>query len=482
MTAFVRNLIAAPANNLDLIGVFVVIACVSNLVPTDSLVARPDLAPWITVMVIVVALLRGKTLGDAPPPGLTPMVWGLGNWMLRIGRVLAPVTVFAAYDAGATLSGTWLWATLGLAIGTVVLRGVGMAHGRTAWSPSGGGSVVVWALRALIVVAAAFGAGLIHRFVYESFVVWLPISTFVGLQFLTVGLFDDRLRTRRQRAATGRRDGRPYRPSRFRYVLAAFGPSSGLLLLLWLHELFIGSADFAQASVISLHVFAWAAVLFPKRSPIAVSCLLHEVVPAGGRDRGAKPGQVVSFDQPPEGALRIDPVQVRRLRVIHHWVVQVRDPRIEDLDDPIRPLWPRRPIPLSNHVLGDASFEPDAVTQQPQWRSITVRLKNQVDVDQIHEFNAQQRRMVVLRPFSSLMDSLFRTGRTYQWDKALPRNAMSVVDASTTELTLRDGDVLILSTEGVARAFELEIGSPVYDRAAFGHQRPPQLEDYVVIG
>lgn len=57
-----------------------------------------------------------------------------------------------------------------------------------------------------------------------------------------------------------------------------------------------------------------------------------------------------------------------------------------------------------------------------------------------------------------------------------------MVDASTTELRLRDGDILILSTEGVARAFELEIGAQVLDRAEFGHQRPPQLEDYVGAG
>jgi hypothetical protein len=46
-------------------------------------------------------------------------------------------------------------------------------------------------------------------------------------------------------------------------------------------------------------------------------------------------------------------------------------------------------------------------------------------------------------------------------------------------LSIENGSIIVLATEGVARAFEVEIGAPVYrlpDAAGF---RPPQLEDYV---
>lgn len=482
MRALLRSLWAAPGQNLDLIGVFMVFVCGVHLVPTQSILARADLAPWITGMVVLAALLRGATLGDAPPPMLTPRRWRLGRLATQVARVVSPVAIFMVYDAAAQASVQLAWTALALTLLGLASGIVGSSHGSTAWSPRTGDTNVLWLLRVGFTLWAAVFAGALHWTVHATWAVWLPISIFVGIQMHSIGLFEDRLQTRRQRRAAGRRDGRGYRPVRFRYLLTALGPSGGLLLLLWLHEAFIGPVDFGQALVVSLHVLAWAAVLFPRATPIAVSCLLHEVVPSGGSDPGMKPGAALSFDAPPVGALRINPAWIRRLRVIHHWVVQVRDPRIEHLDDPIRPLWPARPPPLSHHVLGDAIFEPHAATQQPQWSEITVRLKDQIDISQLHQFNAQQRRMVVMRPFSGLWASLFRTRRTYRWDTALPQGAMTIVDASTTTLSLRDGDILVLSTEGVARAFELEIGAPVFDRASFGHQRPPQLEDYVGVG
>lgn len=482
MKALIRSLITAPMRNVDLIALFAIVACAIPLVPTDHAIARPDLAPWITAMVVMVGLLRGQTLGDPTPPSLTPRRWEPGRWMLIAARIGSPLALFLAYDAAATLNLLEAWTAAGVGALTAVLRGVGARHGSTAWTPRAGSAVGPWLVRVVGAGGIAILAGLLHHLLGGTMAVWAPVSVFVGLQLHAVGLLEDRLSTRRQRKAAGRRDGRPYRPALFRYALTALGPSSGLLLLLWLHELLIGPVDFAQAPIVSLHVFAWAAVLFPHATPIAMSCLLHEVVPSGGSDPGARAGSTQAFDAPPVGALRINPVWIRRLRALHHWVVPIRDARIEDLDDPIRPLFPRRAPPLAHHVLGDAAFEPDPITGQPQWAEITIRLKQQLDVGQLHEFSAQQRRMVILRPSSGWLDSLRRTDRTYRWDTALPRHAQTVVDASTTELRLRDGDILILSTEGVARAFELEIGAQVLDRAEFGHQRPPQLEDYVGAG
>jgi hypothetical protein len=231
---------------------------------------------------------------------------------------------------------------------------------------------------------------------------------------------------------------------------------------------------------VALHVFAWAAVIWPPKIPVAMSCLLHEVVPGSGKDPSAQGGRV-AFDLPPEGALRLEPLGIRRIRVIHHWIVPVQDPRIEELDDPVRPLWPRTPLPLATHVLGDATFEPDPSSQMPQWRTITVRLADQRDVVRLEQGNVQTRRLVVLRAFPGRSQKGLLLP-TYRWDEAVSAGAVQIVDATTERITLQDGDVLVLSTEGVARAYELEIGTAVSDWDELGRERAPQLEDYVGVG
>ncbi|MCB9693783.1 MAG: hypothetical protein H6736_18380 [Alphaproteobacteria bacterium] len=482
MIGILRSVVGTPFANVDLLAVFALSLLLVPLVPTGNPLARPDLAPWATLVMVIAAQLRARTLGDRPPPSLTARQWSLGRWLLRISRATGPITLLLWFDAASMLSLPRLYAAVGASIVTLILRRIGRRDGTTAWRPRGQRATRAWFVRAVATVLVTVLAGLGTRVLRGNALVWLPVSAYVGVLFVSIGLLEDRLQTLAQRRAAGRRDGRPHRPPRHRYLLAAFGPSLGLLLLLWLHEALIAPVGFEQAPVVTLHILAWIGILFPQPTPIAVSCLLHEVVPIGGRDPGAKPGRVVPFDEPPRGALRIDPIAVKRLRVLHHWVVPVRDPRIEVLDDPTRPLWPRQPTPLAHNVLGDSAFEPDRLTGQPQRDAITIRLRNQVDVGQLHELNAQQRRLAVLRPFSGWWASLRRQGRTYRWDKRLPADALRVVDASTQVLELRDGDILVLSTEGVARAYELEIGAPIFDHDVFGRQRPAQLEDYVAGG
>ena len=63
----------------------------------------------------------------------------------------------------------------------------------------------------------------------------------------------------------------------------------------------------------------------------------------------------------------------------------------------------------------------------------------------------------------------------------MPEGTVQHVDATTERLSLEDGSIIVLATEGIARAFEVEIGAPVYrwnDAAGF---RPPQIEDYVKV-
>ena len=64
----------------------------------------------------------------------------------------------------------------------------------------------------------------------------------------------------------------------------------------------------------------------------------------------------------------------------------------------------------------------------------------------------------------------------------MPFRKLSVqnVDATTETLSIENGAVIVLATEGVARAFEVsEICAPVYRLTEAAGFRPPQLEDYV---
>ena len=70
---------------------------------------------------------------------------------------------------------------------------------------------------------------------------------------------------------------------------------------------------------------------------------------------------------------------------------------------------------------------------------------------------------------------------TYRWEKPVLQASIQNVDASTETLSLENGSVIVMATEGVARAFELEIGVPVYRYTEASGFRPPQIEDYVKV-
>jgi hypothetical protein len=310
-----------------------------------------------------------------------------------------------------------------------------------------------------------------------SLLQWLPQALTLGVAFLTVGLALGRVQNLRQRFAARRRDGGPYRPGMFRVALALFGPSLGLWVLLQLYVRLTGSVGFEQAWVLVFHVLSWSVVLWPARRPVAVHCLLHEVVPVGGADE-PEAGTAASFEEAPEGALRINPIDLRRTRTIQAWTVPVRASRIEELDDPIRPLW-SRPAPLTqSHVLGEAAFEPDPATLAVQTDRITLHLRGTADIASLSG-GAQVRRVVVLQPFPEPGESRKARPRTYRWEPKVPAVCVQIVDAATQSIHMINGSILVLSTEGIARAYELEIGAPVYDWEEAMLQRPPQLEDYV---
>ena len=149
------------------------------------------------------------------------------------------------------------------------------------------------------------------------------------MAFLTVGLIVGRAQHLRQRLAAGTKDNRPYRPAVFNYLFSSLGSAFGLWALYFIQDQ-LGLGDqvtFELAFVPAAFVVAWAGVVWTKPVPIAVTCLLHEIMPAGGGDKAIST-TATPFDETPEGALRINPLQIKRILSTHPWLVPVKASRV----------------------------------------------------------------------------------------------------------------------------------------------------------
>ena len=486
LTGLRASLTRLIERNLDLIGLWLALVLGQHFVPVGHLLARNDLLPWMALALSGVAFLRGRPLGAGPHPMLTRRRSWLAGYAYSGTLIVTPWVLLAIHD----VCRTWDVKDLGLAGGSLialaVLLGISSEHERTAWNPNAGRDWLVWTAGGIAIGLVAALTGLV-RHVAAAPPEWLPVvsvgwawlneiavGAMLGLGFVAVGLVSGRTQHQRQRKAAGRKDGLPHRMAVFPMLLAALGPSVGLAVLL----LVLPGLDYDFAFVVALLVVVWGAVIWPPRIPVGVACMLHELTPTGGNDnvhaQGAKP-----FDQPPEGALRFNPLRTKKTRAVYPWIVPVQASRIADLDDPITPLWPQPNSPPTHHVLGEGVFEPDPMTKGPQWNVLTIRLKSQEDTTELSEgSDSKTRRMVILRPFPT---GLFHRNqlRTYKWDIDIPDEAIQVLDSTTEAVNLRDGDVLVISSEGVAHAYEFEIGAPLYEPFDKHRARPPQLPDYV---
>ena len=86
--------------------------------------------------------------------------------------------------------------------------------------------------------------------------------------------------------------------------------------------------------------------------------------------------------------------------------------------------------------------------------------------------------MVILRPFPPAVGNP-PLPRTYRWEARVPGGAIQILDDKLETATLRSGDIIVISSEGVAQAYEFEVGKPVYGSQTPLGSRPPQLADYV---
>lgn len=466
------------SRNVDLLAIWMGLVVAAHHVPVTHPLARADLLPWVVLTLSIVAFVRGRRFGAGPHPMLTPRIDTIGSLAMRVAYAAAPWALLFIYDAARFLETTYLGYAAAACGVMIVAEALGSSQGQTAWQPVRGAPVFETLGAAFFLVVGVAGAGYLTRIGGERIIVTAPArAILVGLGFLAVGLIAARIQNHRQRVAAGRKDSQAYKSLKFPAFLAVFGPSYTFAVVF----VIVRGLDFDQSFVASLLVVVWGAVVWSSPSPIMVSCVLHEVLPNGGADPRPTGGQAQGFDAPPEGALRFNPLRTRRTLVMHPWLVPVRSSRIAELDDPVRPLWEEPPPLLPDHILGDAAFEPDPLTRQDQWDVLTIRLRGRADVQSMGG-DAQTRRMVILRAFPAPGTSARARLSTYRWEDLVPEQTVQVLDPTTEVAQLRDGDILVLSAEGVARAFEVEIGAPVYRVADALQFRAPQIEDYVEAG
>ena len=380
-----RKTTAPLVANLDLVLVWIVLLSAQPIVSTESPVSADHLAAWMMLSLAVCGVIRAVPLGDGPHPMLTARKNKLDRRFRLLATAMVPVVIYNWYMAGRN---GFEWAVFfktalfieplpqsmvksmvyaGTGFGVLCVAGfflmLARKHQVTAWNPAGLSSAIMWTVGPALMLILSAAAGWYDVQEWSSTIHdGVGISVLIGVGFVSISLMLGKVRNLRQRRAAGRRDGRPYFPGLFRLLLAFFGPIIGLYLLQQLYLLMFGRLfDFNQSFVIALHVVGWTAVIWQRPVPIAVYCMLHEVIPYGGID--GKGDTALSFEEAPEGSLRINPLKLRRTRAMHLWKVPVQAARIEDLDDPVRMLWSRPTAPLSTHVMGEACFEPDPITK-----------------------------------------------------------------------------------------------------------------------
>lgn len=473
-----RSMSRLFTGNLEIIVVSAVLIIAQPWVPAGTLLARDDLAPWLALSLSLVTLVRGGRLGPGPHPMLPERHSFFAGWARQIGLALVPWVLLYYYDAARLNEVAPLWIALGSTAAVITLLSLGRIEGQTAWNPPGPGNVRVWGLWSPAILALALGFGLVAVDGLGVFPPGIGLACLLSLQFVAVGLAAGRTANLRQRLRASRTDRRWLGGTSLALVLAVVGPGLGYFLLAALYLLAAGHpVNFGEAYVITLFVSSWGAILWRRPQPVAVACLLHEVVPQGGKD-AVPVDSAIGFEMPPEGALRLNPLRIRRARTMHPWIVPVRRARIGDLDDPVKPLWnPAKPLAVA-HILGEAAFEPDATTGAPQWDVMTIRLAARGDLAKLSEEDAQARRIVILRPFPRVGGAARPQPTTYRWEERLPTESLQVLDATTETCQLVHGDLIVMSSEGVARAYELEVGSTIWSAADLVTYRTPQVEDY----
>lgn len=457
------------------------------LVPRTHYLADLSLLPWVTLTTSLCLLLRYYPLMPTPHPALSMRKATALALARRLSAVLVPWVLLLWVELAVDLRQDGkLTLELGAAtLGATLLLGLGMFYsqqqGLTAWTPTQGGYKRLMSLLCL-------GAGL-PLFLLEPRAnpmrdsgltlggIWL-LPCLVGASFLLASSQLTPARDMAQFVAGQAHHGRPA-VRIWLQVLAPllatwFLPVLGLGALNAFYLERYGDLGFSGAMLHALVICLFTGALYPRAVPVAMACIFHEVRPKGEEEEPEE-GKVSDFTASPEGSLVFNPLHVERTRRIHPVLIPVESPQLALFEARVPYLWPLEGVAPQNQLLGHASFEVQGA--YPQWQEITVRKASRDLIAWKSQLGFNLQRILILRSFSEswlpIQEVTFDHEET-RWEGQV----QSMADPGDT-LSLRTGDMVVLSVGGSIRAYELEIGAPVYPGDPVAHERLPVLEDFV---
>lgn len=349
--------------------------------------------------------------------------------------------------------------------GMVLLAALSRDHGRTAWNPHPHGLLASlrYDLRLLTPTVSIAGVCVLALLLLDRMAVNLHmmrdfwgLPAMLSVQVLLVCALSGRIGNLRQRAAMGLAE--EHLPA---VVWAAIGPG---LTLLGLGILMAAQEPGAEAALgaptlmpwhrpaLVLATVLWAWGLWRPRLPSAVLCSWHEVLPRGS-DVAVGQGAVPGFEHPPDGALRLNAWATRDTGRVIYWPVPVRDlswnplARLPELRAETRAT----PGP---HLLGEAAFEQEKWNRRAQTTRITIR-----PIPGRRKALGEHAQAVLIRPNRAQItgsEDRKREIRSWSWQDVDMQKRVRVLSEESVHLL--DGDVIILSADGVATAWRLEFG------------------------
>lgn len=477
---------------LQLLGLWYALVLLQSFVPRDWYLADVRLLPWLAVTLSACLLLRHNSLLPAPHPALVSRRSPLAAVIQRLTIALTPWVLLAFVEflldrqrvdvAHPALATVTMAGFLILIIGA----SVGHRHRLTAWNPRqrGYGWLVIGstflALFPLLIAAWWPDRQPVGSSGY-AMSEFLTLPLYVGATFLLAGIL-----------ATPPRDVGQFLSAQLSRPNRSIAQTLGLLIMpplaAWLlatlglgvfHTLYLLRYDALGFNGVLIHmlfVCMCTAALFPRPVPIAMACLFHEVRPAGA-EKPQEEARVRDFTESPEGALVFNPLNVERTGRIHFCRIPVESNSLTLFESNAPWLWPLEGMAAQAHLFGFVSFESSGT--KPQWQEVTIRKAARDVVSWKSEMGYNLQRMLILRPYTS---SWFRRrGTVFDHEgKAFEGQIQSMGDLADT-MSIQHGDLILLSIGGVIRAYEFEIGAPLYEQDLVAHERLPILEDYVSV-
>lgn len=474
-------------NVQDLLTFWLVTVLAQAIVPRTSYLADASLLPWLAVTLSGCLLLRDCSMLPAAHPALSQrrsMALGLVR-RLTAASVPWVLLLWHEYLCARQSHEALLPFLFSMAGGASLILLVGVSFSQrerlTAWTPEQGGYPLLLLGAILLVTLPAWILQAPFWQETDTIVLYLrtllPPALFTGSTFLLAGLLLTPPRDFQQFVVGQRHQGRTRLAILLRLLgplLAAFLlPFPSMTLFHWLFLTQFSGLGFGGVMVHALFACLMYAALYPRPVPVAMACIFHEVRPSGSGEDDAE--KIADFVKSPEGSLVFNPLNIERTRRLHPCLMPVESNQLALFESRAPHLWPLEGLPPQSFLLGHASFEVSG--GKPQWTTVTIRKASRDVISWKSHLGYNLQRMLILRAFSPRWfrrnrEAFEHEGRSWEGQ------TQSLGDVSDT-MNLMNGDIVVLSIGGVIRAYEFEIGCPVYATDLVAHERPGILEDYV---